>query len=186
MIAILMTTGTTIAGLFSLAFGLAGKSLLWGPVAASIVWGLAFSTADAVRDPGAVPVLHAPAAGGSAALRGGAGISSASAACVSRCFTICSRFSISRSISSGSSRNRLISQGSSSRRSSWSQCQQDLRIAGRLVVHTGLEEPQGQGHFFEIAGQLLPGVIPGAGHRVAGPRAALMHECPRPSLCLVA
>ncbi|MCP5158767.1 MAG: efflux RND transporter permease subunit [Gammaproteobacteria bacterium] len=44
VIAILMTTGTTIAGLFSLAFGLAGKSLLWGPVAASIVWGLAFST----------------------------------------------------------------------------------------------------------------------------------------------
>jgi multidrug efflux pump subunit AcrB len=44
VIAILMTTGTTIAGLCSLAFGLAGESLLWGPVAASIVWGLAFST----------------------------------------------------------------------------------------------------------------------------------------------
>lgn len=44
VIAILMTTGTTIAGLFSLAVGLGGKSLLWGPVAASIVWGLAFST----------------------------------------------------------------------------------------------------------------------------------------------
>jgi Cu/Ag efflux pump CusA len=27
-----------------LAFGIGGKSLLWGPVAASIVWGLAFST----------------------------------------------------------------------------------------------------------------------------------------------
>jgi multidrug efflux pump subunit AcrB len=43
VIAILMTTGTTIAGLFSLAFGFGGHSLLWGPVAASIVWGLAFS-----------------------------------------------------------------------------------------------------------------------------------------------
>lgn len=43
VIAILMTTGTTIAGLFSLAVGLGGKSLLWGPVASSIVWGLAFS-----------------------------------------------------------------------------------------------------------------------------------------------
>jgi len=43
VIAILMTTATTIAGLFSLAVGLGGKSLLWGPVAASIVWGLAFS-----------------------------------------------------------------------------------------------------------------------------------------------
>jgi multidrug efflux pump subunit AcrB len=44
VIAVLMTTATTIAGLFSLAVGLGGKSLLWGPVAASIVWGLAFST----------------------------------------------------------------------------------------------------------------------------------------------
>jgi multidrug efflux pump subunit AcrB len=55
LIAILMTTGTTIAGLFSLAFGLAGKSLLWGPVAASIVWGLAFSTVLTLF---VVPVLY--------------------------------------------------------------------------------------------------------------------------------
>ncbi|MCC7280510.1 MAG: efflux RND transporter permease subunit [Chromatiaceae bacterium] len=55
VIAILMTTGTTIAGLFSLAFGLAGKSLLWGPVAASIVWGLAFSTLLTLF---VVPVLY--------------------------------------------------------------------------------------------------------------------------------
>jgi multidrug efflux pump subunit AcrB len=41
---ILITSTTTIGGLFSLAFGIGGKSLLWGPVAASIVWGLAFST----------------------------------------------------------------------------------------------------------------------------------------------
>jgi multidrug efflux pump subunit AcrB len=55
VIAILMTTGTTIAGLSSLAFGLAGKSLLWGPVAASIVWGLAFSTLLTLF---VVPVLY--------------------------------------------------------------------------------------------------------------------------------
>ncbi|MDQ5909199.1 MAG: hypothetical protein QG599_1293, partial [Pseudomonadota bacterium] len=55
VIAILMTTGTTIAGLFSLAFGLAGQSLLWGPVAASIVWGLAFSTVLTLF---VIPVLY--------------------------------------------------------------------------------------------------------------------------------
>ncbi len=45
VIPILITSLTTIAGLFSLAAGLAGKSLIWGPVATAIVWGLAFSTA---------------------------------------------------------------------------------------------------------------------------------------------
>ncbi|HKJ16281.1 MAG TPA: efflux RND transporter permease subunit [Xanthomonadales bacterium] len=40
VIPILMTTTTTIAGLFSLAVGLGGKSLIWGPVASSIVAGL--------------------------------------------------------------------------------------------------------------------------------------------------
>lgn len=44
VVPILITSTTTIGGLFSLAFGIGGKSLLWGPVAASIVWGLAFST----------------------------------------------------------------------------------------------------------------------------------------------
>ena len=44
VIPILITSLTTIAGLFSLATGLGGKSLIWGPVATSIVWGLAFST----------------------------------------------------------------------------------------------------------------------------------------------
>jgi multidrug efflux pump subunit AcrB len=44
VIPILMTTSTTIAGLFSLAVGLGGKSLLWGPVASSIVAGLAVAT----------------------------------------------------------------------------------------------------------------------------------------------
>ena len=41
---IFLTALTTIAGLFSLATGLGGQSLIWGPVATAIVWGLAFST----------------------------------------------------------------------------------------------------------------------------------------------
>ncbi|MFN3988287.1 MAG: efflux RND transporter permease subunit [Rhodocyclaceae bacterium] len=45
VVPILITTTTTIGGLFALAFGIGGNSLLWGPVAASIVWGLVFSTA---------------------------------------------------------------------------------------------------------------------------------------------
>jgi multidrug efflux pump subunit AcrB len=44
VIPIMITSLTTIAGLFSLATGLGGHSLLWGPVATAIVWGLAFST----------------------------------------------------------------------------------------------------------------------------------------------
>ncbi len=44
VIPILMTSLTTIAGLFSLATGLGGKSLLWGPVAASMVFGLLVAT----------------------------------------------------------------------------------------------------------------------------------------------
>jgi multidrug efflux pump subunit AcrB len=55
VIAVLMTTATTIAGLSSLAFGFGGKSLLWGPVAASIVWGLAFS---AVLTLFVIPVVY--------------------------------------------------------------------------------------------------------------------------------
>lgn len=44
VIPILMTTLTTIAGLFSLATGLGGKSLLWGPIATSMVFGLFVAT----------------------------------------------------------------------------------------------------------------------------------------------
>ncbi len=44
VIPILITSLTTIAGLFSLATGLGGHSLLWGPVASSMVWGLTVST----------------------------------------------------------------------------------------------------------------------------------------------
>lgn len=43
LIPVLITTLTTIAGLFSLATGLGGDSLLWGPLASAIVWGLWFS-----------------------------------------------------------------------------------------------------------------------------------------------
>lgn len=44
VVPILITSITTIAGLFSLAIGVGGKSLLWGPIAATIVSGLVFST----------------------------------------------------------------------------------------------------------------------------------------------
>ena len=44
VIPILITSLTTIAGLFSLATGLGGSSLIWGPVAASMVFGLGVST----------------------------------------------------------------------------------------------------------------------------------------------
>ena len=55
VVPILITTTTTIGGLFSLAVGLGGKSLMWGPVAASIVWGLGFSTVLTLF---AVPLLY--------------------------------------------------------------------------------------------------------------------------------
>ncbi len=44
VIPILITALTTIAGLFSLSLGLGGRSLIWGPVATAIVWGVGFST----------------------------------------------------------------------------------------------------------------------------------------------
>lgn len=56
VIPILITSTTTIAGLFSLATGLGGKSLLWGPVATAIVWGLVVSTVLTLF---VVPVLYA-------------------------------------------------------------------------------------------------------------------------------
>lgn len=44
VVPIVITALTTIGGLFSLATGLGGKSLLWGPVATAIVSGLTIST----------------------------------------------------------------------------------------------------------------------------------------------
>lgn len=55
VIPIIITSLTTIAGLFSLATGLGGHSLLWGPVATSIVWGLSFSAAMTLF---AIPLLY--------------------------------------------------------------------------------------------------------------------------------
>lgn len=60
LIPILITTLTTMAGLFSLAVGLGGKSLLWGPVASAIVWGLGFSSVLTLF---VVPVLYRLAMG---------------------------------------------------------------------------------------------------------------------------
>lgn len=44
VVPILITSTTTIGGIFSLAVGFGGQSLLWGPVAGAIVWGLMIST----------------------------------------------------------------------------------------------------------------------------------------------
>ncbi|MFO7543468.1 MAG: efflux RND transporter permease subunit [Thiobacillus sp.] len=44
IVPIIITSATTIGGLLSLAIGLAGESLLWGPLATAIIWGLGFST----------------------------------------------------------------------------------------------------------------------------------------------
>jgi len=44
LLPIIITTLTVIGGLVSLAFGWGGDSLLWGPVASAIVWGLAVAT----------------------------------------------------------------------------------------------------------------------------------------------
>lgn len=44
LVPILVTSVTTIAGLYSLAAGWGGYSLMWSPVASAIVWGLGFST----------------------------------------------------------------------------------------------------------------------------------------------
>jgi len=54
VIPIMITTLTTIAGLFSLATGLGGQSLVWGPVATAIVWGVGFSSVLTLF---AIPVL---------------------------------------------------------------------------------------------------------------------------------
>ena len=41
---IIITSFTTMAGLFSLAAGIGGKSLMWSPLANAIVWGIVISS----------------------------------------------------------------------------------------------------------------------------------------------
>jgi multidrug efflux pump subunit AcrB len=65
---ILITAFTTIAGLFSLATGLGGRSLIWGPVATAIVWGLGFSTLLTLF---VIPLLYRLAMGRTRPGRGG-------------------------------------------------------------------------------------------------------------------
>jgi multidrug efflux pump subunit AcrB len=55
VVPVLITSLTTVAGLLSLALGIGGKSLLWGPVASAIVWGLGVSTGLTLF---AVPILY--------------------------------------------------------------------------------------------------------------------------------
>jgi len=55
VVPICISSLTTISGLMSLALGLGGKSLIWGPVATAIVWGLAFSSVLTLF---AIPVLY--------------------------------------------------------------------------------------------------------------------------------
>lgn len=55
VIPIIITTLTTIGGLLSLALGLGGDSLIWGPVANAIVWGLGFSSTLTLF---VIPVLY--------------------------------------------------------------------------------------------------------------------------------
>jgi len=68
VVPILITTTTTIGGLFSLAVGLGGKSLIWGPMAASLVWGLLVATTLTLFT---MPILFRLAMQIGPALRGG-------------------------------------------------------------------------------------------------------------------
>jgi multidrug efflux pump subunit AcrB len=45
---ILLTSITTIAGLTPTALGLGGRSVVWGPMASTIIFGLLFSTITAL------------------------------------------------------------------------------------------------------------------------------------------
>ena len=66
LVPILITSLTTVAGLFSLAAGLGGSSLVWGPVATAIVWGIAFSTVLTLL---LIPLLYRLVMGRSRVLR---------------------------------------------------------------------------------------------------------------------
>lgn len=56
LLPIIITTLTVIGGLIALAFGWGGESLLWGPVASAIVWGLAVATPLTLF---VTPLMHA-------------------------------------------------------------------------------------------------------------------------------
>ena len=60
VIPIIITSLTTVAGLAGLAIGIGGRSLVWGPVATSIVTGLFFSTVLTLF---VVPMLYRSTAG---------------------------------------------------------------------------------------------------------------------------
>jgi len=56
LVPIIITTLTVIGGLIALAFGWGGNSLLWGPLASAIVWGLTVATPLTLF---VTPLLHA-------------------------------------------------------------------------------------------------------------------------------
>ncbi|MDP2834518.1 MAG: efflux RND transporter permease subunit [Pseudomonadota bacterium] len=56
LVPIIITTLTVIGGLISLATGVGGNSLLWGPLASAIVWGLAVATPLTLF---VTPLMHA-------------------------------------------------------------------------------------------------------------------------------
>ncbi len=65
LVPIIITTLTVIGGLISLAFGWGGQSLLWGPVANAIVWGLTVATPLTLF---VTPLMHALDAGACAGI----------------------------------------------------------------------------------------------------------------------
>ncbi len=68
VVPIIITTSTTVGGLFSLAAGIGGYSLLWGPVAGAIVWGLGVATVLTLF---VMPVLYIACMSGSVRRKGG-------------------------------------------------------------------------------------------------------------------
>jgi multidrug efflux pump subunit AcrB len=68
VVPIIITTSTTVGGLFSLAAGIGGYSLLWGPVAGAIVWGLGVATVLTLF---VMPVLYIACMTGAVRRKGG-------------------------------------------------------------------------------------------------------------------
>jgi multidrug efflux pump subunit AcrB len=57
---IILTSVTTIAGLLPTALGIGGSSVVWGPMASTIIFGLIFSTVTALV---IIPCLYGILAG---------------------------------------------------------------------------------------------------------------------------